>query len=344
MERTHSTHGRTAASHEQHAAPATREQHAAPATRASRRAYRLWAILRGQRARRRLAGLLLSPIIAYGTMLAAAPSAFAFFAPVSPASPNAESIDSLYKIVLYIALVVFVVVEGALGYALWRFRASRNKVAEQTHGNTRLELAWTLGAVAIVIALATVTLLELGAIDNPQNTSPNGAKLAAQSGVLYASSEKRLPPSRKYLEVEVIGRQFVWEYVYGGQKAGFGAPYSYEEMVVPTHTTVVINVVSVDVIHGWWIPALGGKLQAVPGYHNYGWFKIDKPGVYRGQCANLCGRGHARMIAAVRAVPPAQYEEWVAKRAQEIREANIEAGKMKEKLEREEGTGKVLNP
>lgn len=336
LERMHTTHEPTAAQ--------TDDQDAERSARSPRRSRRPRALLRSQRSRRRLAALLLYPVVAYGTMLAVAPSALAFFTPESGGSPNANSIDSLYKIVLYIALVVFVVVEGALGYALWRFRASKHKVAEQTHGNTKLEIGWTLGAVVIVVALATVTLLKLGSIDNPQETSPNGAKLAGQGGVLYASSEKRLPPSKKYLEVEVIGRQFIWEYVYGGQKAGFGAPYSYEQMVVPTNTTVVINVVSVDVIHGWWIPALGGKLQAVPGYHNYGWFKIEKPGIYRGQCANLCGRGHARMIASVRAVPPAQYEEWIAKRAQEIREANVEGGKMKEKLESEEGTGKVLNP
>ena len=65
-------------------------------------------------------------------------------------------------------------------------------------------------------------------------------------------------------------------------------------------------------MHSWWIPELGGKFQAVPGYHNYSWFKISKPGVYRGQCASLCGRGHARMIASVKAVPPAQFEAWLA--------------------------------
>lgn len=294
--------------------------------------------------RLRLAGLLISPLLAYGALLVAAPGAYAFFTPESGGSPNADSIDSLYKIVLYIAIVVFVGVEGALGYALWRFRASKHKVAEQTHGNTKLEIGWTLGAVVIVIALATITLLKLGSIDNPQNSDPSGEKLVGQGGVLYATAEKRLPSTKKYLEVEVIGRQFIWEYVYGGQKAGAGAPYSYQEMVVPTETTVVLNVVSMDVIHGWWIPQLGGKMQAVPGYHNYGWFKIEKPGIYRGQCANLCGRGHARMIASVRAIPPAQYEEWVEKRTQEIHEANVEGGKMKEKLEKEEGTGKVLNP
>ena len=97
----------------------------------------------------------------------------------------------------------------------------------------------------------------------------------------------------------MIGRQYIWQYVYPGanEPDGLGAPYSYEQMVVPTNTTVTLDIVSADVVHSWWIPELGGKFQAVPGYHNYTWFKISKPGVYRGQCAILCGRGHARMIA-----------------------------------------------
>ena len=74
-------------------------------------------------------------------------------------------------------------------------------------------------------------------------------------------------------------------------------------MVVPTNTTVTLDIVSADVVHSWWVPALGGKFQAVPGYHSYTWFKVSKPGVFRGQCALLCGRGHARMTATVKAVP-----------------------------------------
>ncbi len=278
--------------------------------------------------------------------LAFAPSAFAFtISPETGGSPNADSIHSLYDIVLYIALVIFVLVEGALAYALFRFRARRHPVAVQSHGNNALELGWTLAAVAIVVALAVLTLVKLGGIINPQNSDANGAKLAGESGTLYATAEKRLPPSKKYLEIEVIGRQFIWQYVYpGGEHDGLGAPYSYYEMVVPTHTTVVLNVVSMDVVHSWWIPQLGGKLQAVPGYHNYGWFKIEKPGVYRGQCANLCGRGHARMIAAVRAIPPAQFEAWLERQKKLIAEANVEAAKARQKLEKETGTGTVLNP
>lgn len=294
---------------------------------------------------RRLRPLAIALPAALILMLAYAPSAFAFFTPESGGSSNANSIDSLYKITLYIALVVFVGVEGSLAYALYKFRARRGSVAKQTHGNTRVELGWTLAAVAIVIALATITLLRLGSIINPPNSDANGARLAAQSGTLYATAEKNLPPNGKALEIKVIGRQFIWQYVYpGGQRDGLGAPYSYEEMVVPTHTTVLLNVVSIDVVHSWWIPELGGKLQAVPGYHNYSWFKIERPGIYRGQCANLCGRGHARMIAAVRAIPPAQFEEWLVKRKQEISEANVEGAKMRAKLESQPGTGKVLNP
>lgn len=307
-----------------------------------------------KRLRRRLGPLAIALPIALTALLALAPSAFAFFTPQSGGSPNANSIDSLYKITLYIALVVFVGVEGSLAYALYRFRKRRGHVAKQTHGNTRLEIGWTLVAVVIVIALATVTLIKLGSIQDPQNSDANGAKLAAQSGALstsqsgtfFASAEKKLPPNGKALEIEVIGRQFIWQYVYPGadNKDGLGAPYSYEEMVVPTHTTVLLNVVSMDVVHSWWIPELGGKLQAVPGYHNYSWFKIDRPGIYRGQCANICGRGHARMIAAVRAVPPAQFEAWLERRKAQITEANAEAAKARATLESRPGTGKVLNP
>lgn len=295
--------------------------------------------------RRRLRPIAISLPIALILMLAFAPSAFAFFTPQSGGSPNANSIDSLYKITLYIALVVFVGVEGSLAYALYKFRARRGHVAKQTHGNTKVEIGWTLAAVAIVIALATITLVKLGSIENPPNSDANGVKLAAQSGTLFATAEKKLPPNGKALEIKVIGRQFIWQYVYpGGSKDGLGAPYSYEEMVVPTHTTVLLKVVSMDVVHSWWIPELGGKLQAVPGEPNYSWFKIDRPGIYRGQCANICGRGHARMIAAVRAVPPAQFEAWLAQRKQQIAEANAEGAKMRAKLESQPGTGKVLNP
>jgi cytochrome c oxidase subunit 2 len=270
----------------------------------------------------------------------------AFFTPQSGGSSNANQIDTLYKIALWVALVIFVLVEGGLGYALIKFRARKGAVAAQIRGNTRLEVGWTVAAAVILLALAVLTFAKLSSIEDPANSSANGDKLAGSSGLLYASAERKLPPDGKSLNIQVIGRQYIWQYVYPGasEPDGLGAPYSYVQMVVPTNTTVTLDIVSSDVVHSWWIPALGGKFQAVPGYHNYTWFKIDKPGVFRGQCAILCGRGHARMIASVKAVPPAQFDEWLAYQKKLISEANQQAQVARAKLSKQTGAGAVENP
>jgi cytochrome c oxidase subunit 2 len=269
----------------------------------------------------------------------------AFFTPQSGGSPNANEIDSLYKVTLYIALVIFVVVEGGLLYALIRFRAKKGAVAAQIRGNTRLEVGWTVAAAVILTGLAVLTFAKLSSIQNPPNSSSEGLE-SAQVGREFASSERKLPPDGKALNIQVIGRQYIWQFVYPGasEPDELGAPFSYEEMVVPTNTTVTLDIVSSDVVHSWWIPELGGKFQAVPGYHNYTWFKISKPGLYRGQCAILCGRGHARMIATVRAVPPAQFEAWLSTQKTEIAEANADAQKARTKLGQQTGAGQVENP
>jgi cytochrome c oxidase subunit II len=274
------------------------------------------------------------------------PTTLAFFTPQSGGSPNANAIDSLYKITLYVALVIFVLVEGALGYALYRFRARKGAVAAQIRGNTRLEVGWTVGAAVVLMALAVLTFAKLSSIQDPVNSSAEGEHLVSDSSRLYASNEPKLPPNGKSLKITVVGRQFVWQYVYPGanEANGLGAPYSYEEMVVPTNTTVTLDIVSADVVHSWWVPQLGGKFQAVPGYHNYTWFKVEKPSIYRGQCALLCGRGHARMIATVKAVPPAQFEAWLAYQKKLIAEANTDAQVARAKLGGQTGAGQVENP
>lgn len=274
------------------------------------------------------------------------PTTLAFFTPQSGGSPNANSINSLYKITLYVALVIFVLVEAALVYALWHFRARKGRVAAQIRGNTRLEIGWTVGAAVILLALAVLTFAKLGSIQDPVNSGPEGALVSDSGGRLLASAERKLPPNGKSLNITVVGRQFVWQYVYPGatEPDGLGAPYSYEEMVVPTKTTVTLDVVSADVVHSWWVPALGGKVQAVPGYHNFTWFKIEKPGIYRGQCALICGRGHARMIATVKAVPPAQFEAWLANQKQMLAEADAAAQASRAKLRSQVGAGQVENP
>lgn len=284
--------------------------------------------------RRRLAAALL---LATTASLVFASGAFAdFLTPESGGSPNADDIDSLYKIVLYIAIVVFVVVEGALLYSLVKFRARKGRVAAQIHGNTRLEISWTVGAALILVVLSVVTFVKLGDIQNPPNSSPDGLDLA--SGVLTASTSAPTPPNGKKLTICVTGRQYIWRYTYGAecQKNAFGLPYSYEEMVVPADTTVVLDIQATDVIHSWWIPKLGGKFDAVPGYKNFTWFKAPHAGeTYTGQCAELCGRNHADMTARVRVVTPAEYETWIADQKQAITDANEQAVELRDQLSRD---------
>jgi cytochrome c oxidase subunit II len=267
--------------------------------------------------------------------LVLAPNALAnFFTPESGGSPNANQIDSLYKIVLYIAAFVFVVVESALAYSLYKFRAKKNKVAAQIHGNTRLEIGWTVAAALILVVLTVVTFIKLPSIINPPNSDADGL-------VLSASLNQPTPPNGQKLTICVQGRQFVWRYFYGAgcEKSGFKLPYSYEEMVVPVHTTVVLSITSTDVIHSWWVPAMGGKVDAVPGYTTYTWFKALHTGTFRGQCAQLCGTGHASMIAQIKVVSPADYQQWLARQAQLIKSASAQVTQLRQILTRQGDLG-----
>jgi cytochrome c oxidase subunit II len=104
-------------------------------------------------------------------------------------------------------------------------------------------------------------------------------------------------------------------------------------MVVPVDTTVTLDIESQDVAHSWWIPKLGGKADAIPGYTNHTWFKISKPGLYRGQCAELCGANHANMIAHVRALPVDQYEAWIVRQKRLIDQANQAAAQERQQFQ-----------
>jgi cytochrome c oxidase subunit 2 len=103
-------------------------------------------------------------------------------------------------------------------------------------------------------------------------------------------------------------------------------------MVVPVGVTVDLLVQSSDVIHAWWIPSLGGKVDAVPGYTTYTWFKVEHPGTYHGACTQLCGRQHAFMTALVHAVPPAQYSAWIASQKAGIRAGNSQVAQLRQAL------------
>ena len=286
--------------------------------------------------RRRAPQLLTTLCFATAGCLALAPSALAgFITPESGGSPNADQIDSLYKIVLYIAAVVFIGVEGALVYSVFKFRAKRNPVAAQIHGNTRLEVGWTVGAALILVVLTVVTFIKLPSIINPPNST-------ARAPFLSASVTQPTPPNGKKLTVCVQGRQFIWRYTYGNNclNSAFASklPYSYQQMVVPAGVTVILDIQSTDVIHSWWIPKLGGKVDAVPGYTTYTWFKAplastpSRPIIYYGQCAQLCGRQHAYMTAQVKVLTPSAYAQWTANQTKQIQTANDQVTQLRQIL------------
>jgi cytochrome c oxidase subunit 2 len=254
-------------------------------------------------------------------LLAAAPLAAADW--ISPesggGSPNAENIDTLYKIVLYIGIAVFLLVEGLLIFAIIRFRRRRGgPEPAMVHGNTPLEVGWTVGAAVVVAAIAAITFVYLPKIKNPVNSSPGGLQQLA--GVQFASLTQPNPPNGKGLRINVVGQQYIWRYDYvGAKRLTENRPvFAYESMVVPTNTTVILQINSADVAHSWWIPKLGGKADAIPGHNNYTWFKVTEPGVYKGQCAELCGNNHADMLAQVHAVTPDKFQQWLNTQRQEI--------------------------
>ncbi len=278
--------------------------------------------------RRLLTSLLLG---ALAVSLVVAPGAFAdALTPESGGSPNADSIDTLYKIVLAVAAVIFVGVEGALIYSLVKFRARKGRVAAQIHGNTNLEIGWTVGAAVILVILATVTFIKLDSIKNPIDSRPGGLNTA--SGAQFASVDQPTPPKGKALNIDVNGQQYLWRFTYPDKDTNAqNNPYSYEEMVVPINTTVTLDIRSQDVAHSWWIPKLGGKFDAIPGYTNKTWFQARKLGIYRGQCAELCGRGHANMFASVRVVTVPQYQAWIVAQTERITAANKAAAADRDK-------------
>jgi cytochrome c oxidase subunit 2 len=270
---------------------------------------------------------LIALVAAGLALLVFAPGAMAdAFTPESGGSPNADDIDSLYKIVLYVGILMFLIVEGTLIWSLVRHRARRRGPdPAQIRGNTPLEMGWTIGAGLILVVITCVTFVYLKGIEDPPASSPDGLA----SGVDVASIDQPSPPGNgKTLRIGVNGQQYLWRYDYPGKEV-----YSYYEMVVPINTTVTVDVTSSDVQHSWWVPKLGGKTDAVPGHVNQTWFKISKPGLYKGQCAELCGDNHADMRNVVRAVTPEQYVAFIEKQKKEIKasqKALSEQRKMRE--------------
>ena len=178
---------------------------------------------------------------------------------------------------LYVAIVVFVGVEGTLLYSVVRFRARKGRVAAQIRGNTRLEIGWTVGRGADSRGAHGGHVRRCSAsIKNPPRSGPGGLPLSA-NGVRFAALDQPPPPGGRSLKIRVNGQQFVWRFSYPNRA------FAYQTMVVPVDTTVTLDIVSQDVDHSWWIPKLGPKFDAIPGYTNHSWFKIPASAIPKGK-------------------------------------------------------------
>jgi cytochrome c oxidase subunit 2 len=205
--------------------------------------------------------------------LAAPPS------PLFPASEGAQEIANLYWLTFWIALAVFIIVEAGLLYALIRFRQKDpDYIPPKIHGSTPLEIAWT-AAPAVVLIMVFVLMLQ---------TMSTAAELPAEG-----------------MKVKAIGHQWWWEFQY----PDLGITTA-NELYIPVGEPVVVELQSDNVLHSFWIPRLAGKTDVVPGQTNRMWFQADRPGNYRGQCAELCGAQHANMNFMAIAVPPDQFKLW----------------------------------
>jgi cytochrome c oxidase subunit 2 len=294
------------------------------------------------RIRRRLL-LALSAALA-GALLIAPAAQAGFLFPESGGSPNADSIKTLYVMVFVLALFIFAGVEGALVWSLWRYRARKGRTAAQIHGNTKLEIGWTVGAAVILIFITAFTFIKLPAIKNPKPSAidANG-NLAYTSDNLQVASTDLPSVKGPQMKIVVNGQQYVWRFSYPGQDRLL----AYSDMVVPVGMTVLLDITADDVAHSWWIPKLGGKMDAIPGYVNKTWFQIPVDAipkgqdrvVYTGQCAELCGRNHANMYARVIGMRMADYKRWYADKVQQVKAARIAAAKQQKALVQQEAQG-----
>jgi len=194
-----------------------------------------------------------------------------------------ESIQALYTVILSLALFVFIVVEGLLIYAIVRFRRKDDKLPPQVHGNTPMEIAWT---VAPGVILAIIFIFSFQTL----------------------TSAKTIPESE--MTIDITGKQFFW--IFENKTEGITINSTKEPMAVPVGKVIKLNITSDNVIHSFFMPEFGFKLDAVPGHVNTTWIKVERSGTYRGQCAEFCGLGHANMLMTFVALEPAEYQKWVS--------------------------------
>ncbi len=207
-------------------------------------------------------------------------------APPSPASPGAAHIRSVYWVILGVTAAIFLLVEVTLVVFVVRYR-SRGRAREvegaQVRGHTKLELAWTAGPVLILAAIVGFVFYEISGI--------NGVSAATTAPA-----------------IRIEGHQYYWEFTYPNGKVAI------DDLRLPFDKVAHLEIVSGDVNHSWWVPALGGKVDAIPGRTNRATWRPTKLGTFRGQCAEFCGMLHAQMLNTVEVVAPGEFQAWLRSR------------------------------
>ncbi len=202
--------------------------------------------------------------------------------------PPDNRIVMLFNVFLILGSLILAGVAIALLTACVRFRRRHpDEMPAQVHGIARLEFAWTVGPFILLASLFVLSL--------------------AQVGYLRGGPARNSAQGRQGVNIEVIGRQFYWTFVYANRHE------SLRTLYVPAGRPVYLVTESLDVIHGFWVPQAGAKIDALPGIVNHAFVEVSRPGTYNGQCYELCGVGHAQMLITMTALPPAQYRRVIAK-------------------------------
>ncbi|HEY9555410.1 MAG TPA: cytochrome c oxidase subunit II [Acidimicrobiales bacterium] len=204
---------------------------------------------------------------------------------LDPAGPRAKSIDDLQNPVFAIAGVVFLAVNLGVLFLAWKFKRRKDDhtLPHQTHGNTKLELGWTILPALLLAGIGGASVLTLLDLEEKPDDS---------------------------MQVTVVGQQWWWEYQYDVDGDGETDITTANDLVIPAGRNIDLDIESRDVIHSFWIPRLNGKRDAVPGRSHPLQMSADEPGVYRGQCTEFCGLSHGYMRMRVVALEPSEFEAW----------------------------------
>ena len=198
-----------------------------------------------------------------------------------PQGPIAELQKNLFMFTFWIAVVVFIIVEGGIIYLTFKYRKKDDKLPVQTHGNLKLEITWTIIPAIIVVIIAIPTVLAIW-------------------------ETQVMPEEEDSLVIEAVGHQWWFEFKYPTEEV-----VTANELHLPEDKDVIVNLRSQDVLHSFWIPKIAGKVDMVPNHKNQLYIKADEPGLYYGQCAEFCGIAHAMMRFRVIVHTPENYQNWL---------------------------------